>query len=56
LAALAENQDCLAVVAQSGDDALATASEISSADGVVLVTGSLYLVGELRQELVENWL
>ena len=34
-------------------EALRTAENISSADGVILVTGSLYLVGEARKVLTQ---
>ena len=39
-------------IADSSQQAFAAAAEIAGADGVVLATGSLYLVGELRGELV----
>lgn len=38
-------------VAKSAEGAIAAAAEIAGTDGVVLVTGSLYLAGELRREL-----
>jgi dihydrofolate synthase/folylpolyglutamate synthase len=38
-------------VSEKAGDAFSAASEMAGDAGVVLVTGSLYLVGELRREL-----
>ena len=38
-------------VAGSAREAIAAVAEIAGEDGVVLVTGSLYLAGELRREM-----
>ncbi|MBN2044874.1 MAG: bifunctional folylpolyglutamate synthase/dihydrofolate synthase [Anaerolineales bacterium] len=51
LAVLAAEFSCPVTLADTADHALAAASEAVGPDGVVLVTGSLYLVGELRAEL-----
>jgi dihydrofolate synthase/folylpolyglutamate synthase len=40
------------IISTESEQALETACELSSPDGIVLVTGSLYLVGEIRPGLV----
>lgn len=56
LAALAKKYDCPVTVVGSSDQVFPAAARLAGEDGVILVTGSLYLVGELRQVLIEKWL
>ena len=51
LAALAENYDCPVRAVGSVEEVFPAAVRLAGEDGIVLVTGSLYLVGELRQVL-----
>ncbi len=51
LAALAEGYDCPVTTVSTVEEVFSEAAGLAGEDGVVLVTGSLYLVGELRQFL-----
>jgi len=51
LAALAEGYECPVMTVSSVDEVFREAAGLAGENGVVLVTGSLYLVGELRQFL-----
>ncbi len=43
--------DCRVLRAETSEEALAIAEEVTPADGIICAAGSLYLVGELRSQL-----
>lgn len=49
----AESTGANAVAAATPEDALKRALAMTPPDGLVVVAGSIYLIGELRPELVE---
>jgi dihydrofolate synthase / folylpolyglutamate synthase len=54
LALIAQERGLSARVVENCEEALAVARRIAGADDLVVVTGSTYLVGELRQWFLEN--